>query len=387
MKAAQQEQQHPAILLIEDEEPIRRLFELTYGEFHLITVGNVEQAFDVLRQRGEEIGVVLADHYLPDGTGVEVLAWAREKLPQAIRLLTTSHAHLSQAVAAVNDGGISGYITKPWHLEELRHKLEQSMASFNRRQREIELLAGKRETLIALAASIAHEMRTPLATIRMRANAIASHWPMLMALYHEALQDGRVETPIRHRRLQSMASGIDTIQQEVDRSNMVIDMLLASAHAEQPDTSSFAVYSIVQCVTEALKHYPFEPGTASRVHFATDNNFDFFGSDVLAVFILYNLLKNALYAMRVAGRGDIHISLHRGIHGNELHFRDTATGIHPEAIKRVFEDFYTTKRTGTGIGLSFCRSAMRNMGGDIFCESSQGEHTLFRLRFPDCAHV
>lgn len=386
MKAAQQEQHQPAILLIEDEEPIRRLFALSYSEFNLITVADLEHAFEALRQHGKNIGVILADHYLPDGTGVEVLAWARQKLPQAVRLLTTSHAHLSQAVTAVNDGGISGYITKPWHLEELRQKLDQSLASFNRRQREIELLTGKRETVMALAASIAHEMRTPLATIRMRANAIASHWPMLMALYHEALQNGLIEAPIRARRLQSMVTGIDTIQQEVDRSNMVIDMLLASAHAEQPQTAEFSVYNIGLCVQEALSHYPFEPGAAARVQFDSAHDFDFFGSDVLVVFILYNLLKNALYAIRIAGHGTIHISFQRGLHGNELHFRDTGTGIEAGDEKRVFEDFFTTKRTGTGIGLSFCRSAMRNMGGDIFCESQLGEYTLFRLRFPDCAH-
>lgn len=381
----QHEEQRPAILLIEDEEAIRRLFLHTYSEFNLITVPNVEEAFDVLRERGEEIGVVLADHYLPDGTGVEVLAWARQKLPHAVRLLTTSHAHLSQAVAAVNDGGISGYITKPWHLEELRGKLEQSMQSFNRRQREVELLAGKRETLMALAASIAHEMRTPLATIRMRADAIARHWPMLMELYHEALYNGRLNTPVRARRLQSMADSFDTIQQEVDRSNMVIDMLLASANAEQTDTSTFAVYGISQCVREALDHYPFEPGVASQVHFEKGHDFDFFGSDVLVMFILYNLLKNALHAIRAAGGGDIRITLQQGIHGNELWFRDSGTGIPDDALKQIFDDFYTTKRAGTGVGLSFCRSAMRNMGGDIFCESEQGHYTLFRLRFPDCA--
>lgn len=376
----------PFILLIEDEDAITRLFLRTYSEFNLITVPNVSQAFEVLRERGHDIGVLLADHYLPDGTGVEVLAWARQKLPHAVRLLTTSHAHLSQAVAAVNDGGISGYIMKPWLLEELRSKLEQSLQSFSMRQREIELLAGKRETLIALAASIAHEMRTPLATIRMRADAIAKHWPMLMELYHEALHNGRIETPMRQRRLQSMADSFDTIQQEVDRSNMVIDMLLASANAGQIDTSTFAVYGINSCVHEALAHYPFEPGARSLVHFETAPDFEFFGSDVLVMFILYNLLKNALHAVRAAGKGDIHISLQRSIHGNEVHFRDTGLGIAPEAVKRVFDDFYSTKHNGTGVGLSFCRSAMRNMGGDIFCESVQGEYTLFRLRFPDCAH-
>lgn len=371
----------PRVMLVEDEEAIRRLFLSTYGDFNLVVVENVDQAVRALEKERERIGVLLADHYLPDGTGVEVLSWARQNLPETVRLLTTSHAHLSQAVAAVNSGGISGYITKPWSLPDLRITLRKSLETYIHRRREIELLAGKRATLMSLATSIAHEMRTPLATIRLRADAVGQYWPMLMDLYREAVACGRLP-PMRQGKLDVLAKTPDVIAQEVERSNLVIDMLLASANVGRLDKSSFALHSIGKTVREALGKYPFESTSCEKVVFEDGEEFVFFGSDVLVLFVLYNLLKNAFHAIKSAGKGEVRLFLERGTDFNFLTVHDTGLGIPEADLPHIFEDFFTTKRVGTGVGLSFCRNAMRAMGGDIECKSRRGEFARFSLCFP-----
>lgn len=374
-------QQPARILLVEDEPAIQRLFRHTYGEFDLITASTLAEALELLEKEGHSIAVVLADHYLPDGTGVDVLSWARQQRPEAIRMLTTSHAQINQAVGAVNEGGVTGYILKPWELETLRQHLRDALQTYHERQQELALLEGKRQTLISLASSIAHEMRTPLATIRLRAEAIAEHWPTLMALYRDALATGALGT-VRPGRLQALGNSLDVIRSEVDRSNLVIDMLLASAQADEIDHSSFSIQHASDCVREALTHYPFTDGMAARVSLRDDPHCRFYGSDVLLVFVLYNLIKNACQALPASDAARIRISLRQTSGGASLTFTDNGTGMAPEVLPHIFDDFYTTRTVGTGIGLAFCRRAMRAMGGEIRCRSRLGRYTSFRLRWP-----
>ena len=371
------------ILLVEDEPAIQHLFRHTYGEFDLLTVSTLEEAFRVLEREGDAIGVLLADHYLPDGTGVDLLSWARQQQPHMVRLLTTSHAHLSQAMDAVNDGGIAGYILKPWHLEALRTRLDDALRSYHQRQQELALLDGKRETLMNLASSIAHEMRTPLATIRLRAEAMAHHWPTFMQLYRDALTDGRLPAaPGRMRRLEVLGGSLDVIHAEVDRANLVIDMLLASANGEAFDQRDFVRQNAGDCVRDALAHYPFSPELRERVSVREVPDCVFYGSDVLLIFVLYNLIKNASQAIASQGRGRIRIHLCQTAQGASLSVIDSGSGIDESVLPRIFDDFYTTRNVGTGVGLAFCHRAMQAMGGEIQCRSRLGHYTCFRLRWP-----
>jgi signal transduction histidine kinase len=64
---------------------------------------------------------------------------------------------------------------------------------------------------------------------------------------------------------------------------------------------------------------------------------------------------------------------------------DTGTGIEPEALDRIFDDFYTTKQRGTGLGLSIVRRLVADMGGRIRVESRPGTGTTFRIDLPAAA--
>jgi signal transduction histidine kinase len=66
--------------------------------------------------------------------------------------------------------------------------------------------------------------------------------------------------------------------------------------------------------------------------------------------------------------------------------RDTGPGIAPENLPKLFDNFYTSgKSGGTGLGLAYCKRTMQALDGDIYCQSKLGEHTAFRLSFPDLA--
>jgi PAS domain S-box-containing protein len=99
--------------------------------------------------------------------------------------------------------------------------------------------------------------------------------------------------------------------------------------------------------------------------------------------VLLNLIMNARDAM--AGKGEIHIAT--GMSPDRpgrilLKVADTGAGIPPEAISRIFDPFYTTKASGTGLGLSVSYGIIRDHQGTVEVQSSVGKGTTFVLTFP-----
>jgi len=136
-------------------------------------------------------------------------------------------------------------------------------------------------------------------------------------------------------------------------------------------------------VAEALETYPFAAGERDRVSVSVAGDFEFHGSNSLFVYVLFNLLKNSLYALKAAGKGDIAIAIAAGETRNTLTFTDTGSGIPAATVPRIFDAFFTTKKSaGAGIGLAFCRRVIRSFGGRMQCESVEGQWTRFSLEFP-----
>lgn len=236
---------------------------------------------------------------------------------------------------------------------------------------------------VAVAATVAHEMRTPLASIRMQADALAQFLPELHKGYELAVAHGLCEPAFRPGASRKLADISQGIRHQVDRSNAVIDMMLASARMEQIDPAGFSTQCASACVAEALETYPFGKGERDRVSVSVAGDFQFHGSNSLFVYVLFNLLKNSLYAMKAAGKGDIAIAITTGSSKNTLTFTDTASGIPAATVPRIFDAFFTTKKAaGAGIGLAFCRRVVRSFGGQMRCESVEGEWTRFSIEFP-----
>jgi len=229
------------------------------------------------------------------------------------------------------------------------------------------------------AASIAHEVRTPLATIRSQSRVLARSLPELIAGYQRSEAPGLAPEQLRY--LSEIATHIET---EVARSNFIVDMLLASARAGSLQSDDFAVHSVKKCVDEAISCYPFAEAERERVRLVLREDFNFFGSDTLLVYVLYNLLKNALHAVHAAGRGNVTVECYTLQELNWLVVTDTGLGIAPDVLPHVFDPYYTTRHSGggTGMGLAFCRKVVSAFGGAIEVESEPGRYTRFALRFP-----
>lgn len=241
--------------------------------------------------------------------------------------------------------------------------------------------AEKMQVMQNLSANIAHEMRTPLSGIRASITGIENYLPVLIKSYDIALAgDGPRPEFIRDQHLQSLRNSPDRIKLMIDQANAVIDMLLVNLR-----TSSFEQLDRCRaeaCVDQAVDRYPFKAGERDKVHLDLEEDFEFMGVELLMIYILFNLIKNALYSIRSAQKGEIDITLKRGESTGWIIFTDTGEGIRPEVIEKIFDGFFTTKSDGTGAGLTFCKRTLVSFGGDIECESIYGQYTRFTLSLP-----
>jgi two-component system, NtrC family, nitrogen regulation sensor histidine kinase NtrY len=97
--------------------------------------------------------------------------------------------------------------------------------------------------------------------------------------------------------------------------------------------------------------------------------------------ILLNLLRNALEACDSITGATIKLEAIVGDNRTFLSVSDNGPGIEPEAIEQIFIPFYTTKKTGSGIGLSLSRQIMQQHGGQLTVTSTPGKGSDFRLVF------
>lgn len=377
----------PAVLFVDDEAQSIKYFTRAFGsEFRVLTAGSAAEAEQVLAAEAETVGggvgVLVTDQRMPVETGVQLLIRVKERYPAVIRLLTTAYADLSDAVAAVNRGEIHRYILKPWDVEALRADLRACLRLFRERQIERDLLQARRQTMVALASYMAHELATPLATIATAAAGLERYIPALVDAYRRRLPvDGA--SPVSAGALEALASAPSLIQEAARRSQMLVRILLMNAGSGGGEGTQWERVSMSSLVHEALGSYPFSPGERERVHME-GADFRLRGPPTLLIHVLHNLLKNALDAIRAAGQGEIHVTLESGPDRNRLVVTDTGCGIAPEAMPRIFDEFFSLKAPGrgTGMGLPFCRRVMTELGGEIACRSVLEEYTRVELRFP-----
>ncbi len=99
--------------------------------------------------------------------------------------------------------------------------------------------------------------------------------------------------------------------------------------------------------------------------------------------VLINLIKNAFPALEGRENAFVELSAELKDSGMELYVRDNGEGIDPDLISQIFVPFFTTRKSGTGIGLSLSKNIMKTHQGDLKVQSAPGEGTLFSLCFTE----
>ncbi|HGF4928434.1 TPA: response regulator [Vibrio parahaemolyticus] len=229
----------------------------------------------------------------------------------------------------------------------------------------------------SFGAGIAHEMRNPLSGLCTSIDVIQSVLPNKKAMGEKDQYVMSGEDVTLLREVSEDAMNI------IHSGNETIDLLLTSIDENRVSRSSFKRYSAQSVVEKAIESFSYKRSTDRfAISFDARSEFDFLGSDTLLKYVMYNLFKNAFHH-RSSDEFHIHVSMQSNYTANQIVVTDNGSGIAPDVIRHIFQDFYTTGKSGSyGLGLPFCKKVMRSFGGNIKCISQPGEWSQFTLTFP-----
>ena len=117
-----------------------------------------------------------------------------------------------------------------------------------------------------------------------------------------------------------------------------------------------------------------------KVNVKAEESMEFMLDNNSVIRVLSNLIKNSVDAVK--GEGTIDITANLTDTGLQMQVRDDGEGIKPEMLPHVFTPFFTTKDTGTGIGLSYVKETVEAHGGQVTITSHEGEGTAVSMTFP-----
>lgn len=209
-----------------------------------------------------------------------------------------------------------------------------------------------------MAASLAHQLRTPLATA---------------LLYTANLTKPGIEERDRLRFADKALTRLHHLER------MIGDML-TFVKGESAERQPISVRSLLSELAQIIEPQAQERG----VHFElqdTSGTAWVQGNRKALLGAVLNLLENALNATPAGGA----VTLCATGRGEQvvMQVADTGCGIAPEAVERLFEPFYTTRPEGTGLGLAIVRTVARDHGGEVEVESRLGKGSTFSLRLPE----
>lgn len=292
---------------------------------------------------------VVAKH--TDGSEFPVETSISQTTANGRRLFTVILRDISERVRAESE------------LRETNQQLEEALHQVTAMTQQL-WQASKLATMGELAASIAHELNNPLATLALRTEAIATELP--------------AEDP--------QQAGLAIIAQEVERMADLVRNLLEFSRRSHKQMSTLDIRVELNNSIEFVHYH-------TRTHqIEVDEQY---ADDVPLIQgdrqqlrqVFLNLLTNAFDAMQGGGRLSIRARRTTTENGGEaalVEFSDTGAGVSAEDLEKLWEPFFTTKPEGkgTGLGLPICRRTIEEHRGTITIRSVQGEGTTVSIILP-----
>ena len=247
-------------------------------------------------------------------------------------------------------GGQVGHVLILRDITESRRTAQQTIES------------ERLNALTLLAAGVAHEIGNPL-------NSLHIHLQLMERKAQELDRNEKAE----------LQQSIDVARSEVRRLDSIVTQFLRAIRPSQPRLHPENVNAIVE---EAVRF--FTPEIQDRDMVVEQE----LRADLPLLQLdreqmkqaFYNVIKNSLEAMRRHGTlrirtdlGDTHVI---------VSFVDTGAGMSAENLSRVFEPYFTTKPSGTGLGLLIVRRIVREHGGELSIESTEGKGFTLTIRLP-----
>jgi two-component system response regulator PhcR len=369
-----------AILFVDDESISRRWFKRMFGdEFEVITASGAAEALELLTERGHEFAVLVTDYRMPERDGMKLLQAVQRDFRHLVRLLVTAYAEKDVAIAAVNLGKVLRILEKPLDEPLTREALREALALHRTQALERALNEGRAAALRETLGFLAHELNTPLATVRGCVSTVVAR--------HKAPQPGQpvgIAQFVEHEPGELLAA-LERAERRALYCQSLVSTFVQSARDAYPGSEPQSVKA-ESLVSALIDEFPFEENERSSVEAAIDQDFLLPGRRDLLYLVLCTLTKNALIALRGTAGPRLRIEIGREDTPSArpyIRFIDNGPGIAPEVLAKLTREPVTTRADsgGNGMGLMFCQRVMLSMGGSIDIRSTLGRGAAISLYF------
>jgi signal transduction histidine kinase len=249
----------------------------------------------------------------------------------------------------------------PTEVKDLARELNAMARAVEERERE--LVRSERLAAVGkMAAMITHEVRNPLSSI---------------GLNTELLEEELGESSASSEAKQLLSA----IHREVDRLTAITEEYLAFSRLPKPKVAREPVNKLVTALADFVR----EDLAVKQVNLALE-----LGDGEPTALIdpaqirqcLVNLVLNASEAVASKGGGKITVRTRRDGTRVVIEVEDDGTGISPDVLPRLFDPFFSTKESGSGLGLALTQQIVKDHGGDVAVASTLGRGTTFKVSVP-----
>ena len=287
--------------------------------------------------------------------GLALAIWLSRRLSEPLATLTHAASTIDLEgpelmVAASRDDEIG---TLARRLGSMSTRLRASAARLRQAER--------RATVGDMARQVNHDIKNGLIPIR----NVLRH---LVQVQEEQPQDLATVFGERRSTLESSVGYLDTLARNYARLTPSVERRAVDVNGIATEiAASTAVASTIKLRTRLADAVP-------RA----------FGDPVIVRRIIDNLVRNAIESLD-AGGGDVTIGTSRAPNGAvRIVVADTGRGMSQDELAHAFDDFFTTKPDGTGLGLSVVRRLTTDLNGSMRVESAPGQGTAFTIELPSC---
>jgi two-component system, sporulation sensor kinase E len=284
-------------------------------------------------------------------TLVSALAKGQKVLEREVYLARTDKSFTLSILPLLHNKEIIGHVIILMDITEKRIKEVQL--------RQAESLAA----LTTLSAGVAHEIKNPLTSIDI-------HIQLL----------NREIARFKPNEVKNIRNLLAIVKEEIGRLNSIVQDFLFTVRPMSMTLSRENVNDILKDMIDFLKY---ELGEAN-----IDVVFDF-DEELPTVLVdpkylkqaLLNVIKNAMQA--IGSGGEIRIVTEESPGGDVvMHIIDNGEGIPESIMGKIFEPYFTTRKSGTGLGLVIVYKIIKELGGEIKVKSKEGEGTAFSIKLP-----
>ncbi len=387
-----------SILIVDDEPDILdALYDTFIDNYDVYKVGTSREALTMLRNKTQEIDLIISDQRMPEITGTELFKQVNSNFPSVGKILLTGYSDINTVVDAINKGNVDKYVPKPWKEEEIlrivleviNKRLQKSIEERKRIESQL-VQNAKLASLGELVAGIAHEINNPLSFINSNLNNLSKFLNNIFTLMDRVnnfdLKDNdklELEKSKKHINYDYIRGRLNQLVERsivgVERMSKIINDLKSFSRLDVSAKNRVNINDEID-ITLNIMVSEFQNRITVIKEYDTLPYLECCASKLNQVFM--NILINA--AQAIEGKGNIIIRTTYEDNLIKVAITDTGKGIPENILDKIFDPFFTTKPVGrgTGLGLSISHGIIRDHNGEILVESTVGKGTTFIIKLP-----